>query len=214
MKQAGTPTSTSKGKRKAVAPASDDDSDDDGMAVDFNVDMQDNDEEEGSSVNSADKDDGVDEGAKIVPMPESGSISALREKLHARMATLRRGGKSGGDGEAGDRDELLEERRRQRAALRERRRKETKEKIRREEEAKGRKGKGKEKDSRAQGHQTKVCFGPLLYSNFGVIGLDLIGYVIRRNYLYQIDHLHPPPTPTSHSQLWRVPPQLERKYSS
>jgi hypothetical protein len=93
-------------------------------------------------------------------MPESGSISALREKLHARMAALRRGGKSQGneDGEAGDRDELLEERRRQRAAMREKRRKETKEKIRREEEAKGKKGKGKEKDSRAQGHQTKVRF--------------------------------------------------------
>ena len=37
--------------------------------------------------------------------------------------------------EAGSRDELIEERRRQRAALREKRRKETKEKIKRESEA-------------------------------------------------------------------------------
>jgi hypothetical protein len=89
-------------------------------------------------------------------MPELASISVLREKLHARMAALRRGCTGEEDGEAGDRDELLEERRRQRAAMREKRRKETKEKIRREEEAKGKKG--KEKDSRAQGHLTKVFY--------------------------------------------------------
>ena len=117
------------------------------MDVDFNDDDS-----------SADEDDGEEEEAEIMPMPESGSISVLREKLYTRMAALRRGGKIAGDGEAGDRDELLEERRRQRAAMREKRRKETKEKIRKEEEAKGKKGKGKEKDSRAQGHLTKVCF--------------------------------------------------------
>ena len=61
-------------------------------------------------------------------MPVSGGIESLREKLHARMSQLRRGG-----GEAGDKDDLLEERRRQRAAMRERRRKETREKIRTEE---------------------------------------------------------------------------------
>jgi len=104
----------------------------------------------------------------IVPMPESGGIVALREKLHARMAALRRGGgrfghnsnnvQGGATGQAGDRDELLEERRRQRAAMREKRRKETKEKIRREEEAKGKKGrdKAKEKDRRDKGQQTKT----------------------------------------------------------
>ena len=85
-------------------------------------------------------------------MPPSIGISALREKLHARMAALRRGsGKRDGDGEeAGDRDTLLEERRKQRAAMRERRRKETKEKIRKEEEAKlkgGKKGKEKNNDT-------------------------------------------------------------------
>lgn len=101
-----------------------------------------------------------DEGASgvpdvpLVPMPKSGGIKELREKLHAKMAALRRGGRYAADGEeAGSRDELLEERRRQRAAMRERRRKETKEKIRAQEEAKGKKGKEKE---RAKGPTTKV----------------------------------------------------------
>lgn len=120
------------------------------MDIDFNVEIEDD--------GSADEDleDEGQEDEIIVAMPELGSITTLREKLHARMVALRRGGQ--GDAEAGDRDELLEERRRQRAVMREKRRKETKEKIKREEEAKGRKGKAKEKDSRAQGHQTKVCF--------------------------------------------------------
>jgi len=77
-------------------------------------------------------------------MPESGGIGALREKLHARMAALRRGGgprydsRSVNGSPSEDKDALLNERRLQRAAMRERRRKETKEKIRREEEMKGR----------------------------------------------------------------------------
>lgn len=92
----------------------------------------------------------------LVPMPESGGIQALREKLHARMAQLKRGGRwQAGGGEAGSRDELLDERRRQRAAMRERRRKETKEKIRREEEMKGKRGKDKERE-KAKGSLTKV----------------------------------------------------------
>ena len=125
------------------------------MDIDFNIEMK-----EGGADGSppSENEDVGEEAAEMVPMPPSGSISDLREKLHARMAALRRGGKAGGDGEAGDRDELLEERRQQRAAMREKRRKETKEKIRREEEAKGKKGKGKEKDSRTQGHLTKVFF--------------------------------------------------------
>ena len=98
--------------------------------------------------------DAVDQ--PMVPMPETSGIEALREKLHARMAQLRRGPKVGGDGEAGSRDELLEERRKQRAAMRERRRKETKEKIRREEEMRGKKAKDKEQ-SRDKGPSTKVC---------------------------------------------------------
>lgn len=80
-------------------------------------------------------------------MPASGGIQELREKLHLRMARLRRGGPRWGpddaDSQAGSRDELLEERRKQRAAMRERRRKDTKEKIRKEAEAKGKKGKDK-----------------------------------------------------------------------
>ncbi|KAF8066860.1 surfeit locus protein 6-domain-containing protein [Lyophyllum atratum] len=130
-----------KGKRKAApVPSDDDESDEDGMGMDVDVDLADEDEE-------------------LVPMPASGGIGSVRDKLYARMAQLRRG--SGG-GESGGRDELLEERRRQRAAMRERRRKETKERIRREEEMKGKKG-GKEKDSgkerreaREKGNQTKV----------------------------------------------------------
>jgi hypothetical protein len=98
----------------------------------------------------------------ITPMPPSGGIIELRQKLHARMASLRRGGRE--NSEPGDRDELLEERRQKRAAMRERRRKETREKIRREEEAKASKSKGKDKekqDSHTKGNTTKVCF-PLL----------------------------------------------------
>ena len=62
----------------------------------------------------------------VVPMPQSESITSLRHKLHARMATLRRGG---GAVEPSDKDALLEERRRQRAVLREKRRKETNERM-------------------------------------------------------------------------------------
>lgn len=70
----------------------------------------------------------------------------------------RRGQAANWGGEPGDKDELLEERRQQRAAMRERRRKETKEKIRRQEEAKNKGGKEKKdaKDSKTQGNITKV----------------------------------------------------------
>ncbi|KZS99448.1 uncharacterized protein LAESUDRAFT_733111 [Laetiporus sulphureus 93-53] len=110
----------SKGKQKADAATQGPGSDGDAMDVDVIVDVD-------------------------------GSIEALREKLHARMAELRCGGKGdGGGGEAGSRDELLEERWKQRAAMRERRRKGTKEKIKHEEEMKGKNGKEKHK-----GPQTK-----------------------------------------------------------
>lgn len=92
---------------------------------------------------------------ELRPMPEAGGIEVLREKLHAKIERLRRGGRPM-DGEAGDKDDLLEERRQQRAAMRERRRKETKEKIRREEEMKVKKMKGKEKDRRQTGNVAKV----------------------------------------------------------
>lgn len=105
-------------------------------------------EEDGKS-----QDDDTDMDLK--PMPDTSGIEVLREKLHAKIALLRRGGRPM-DGEAGDKDDLLEERRRQRAAMRERRRKETKEKIRREHEMKPKKTKGKEKEHRDTGKVTKV----------------------------------------------------------
>ncbi|KAG6830855.1 hypothetical protein H0H87_006915 [Tephrocybe sp. NHM501043] len=148
---------TKKGKREKLDPANNkstvdikgkaaasEDDDSDSMEVDGGIDL------------GPEGEDGKDE---IIPMPTSGGIGSLREKLHARMDQLRRGGR-GQEASDGGRDELLEERRAQRAAMRERRRKETREKIRREEEAKGRKGKGKEqltpKEKRDKGHLTKT----------------------------------------------------------
>ncbi|KAG1739639.1 surfeit locus protein 6-domain-containing protein [Suillus occidentalis] len=116
--------SKAKGKRKAAVLDSDSDADDD---EDEDV-MQ------------------VDDAAPLdplVPMAKPESIASLRDKLHLRMAALRRGGQGGR--EPGDKDELLEERRKQRAALREKRRKETKE--RRKAETEGKKGSKKEKEA-------------------------------------------------------------------
>ena len=130
-------STNAKGKRKASAPISDEETGDENGGVSMDVDF---DDEAGDT--------------EILPMPVSGGIESLREKLHARMSQLRRGG-----GEAGDKDDLLEERRRQRAAMRERRRKETREKIRTEEEMKGKKSKEKEKEKREnrdKGNVTKV----------------------------------------------------------
>lgn len=140
-------------------------SDDEDMNVDaaFKMDADhDGDDASGDSGVGSDEDDereGEEKGnaEKLVPMPQSGGIQELREKLHARMAALRRGGGGAharpGDGEAGSRDELIEERRRHRATLRENRRKETREKKKREEAAKGKKAKEKERN---QGPTTKV----------------------------------------------------------
>jgi len=68
-----------------------------------------------------------------VPMSTSGSISEIRAKLHAKIASLKNGRMV--EDEAGSKDELLEMRR-QRGAMRERRRKETKEKKQKEKEEK------------------------------------------------------------------------------
>ncbi|KIJ64924.1 hypothetical protein HYDPIDRAFT_111607 [Hydnomerulius pinastri MD-312] len=134
-----------KGKRKAPSPspAEDDDEDDDAMQVDDLEGVEDQDATS-SLPDVADED--------MVPMPQAESIAALREKLHARMAALRKGG---GQGEPGDKDELLEERRKQRAALREKRRKETRERRKAEAEGKKDKGKGKDKDSKGKAAMTK-----------------------------------------------------------
>ncbi|KAG2076129.1 SURF6-domain-containing protein [Suillus decipiens] len=112
-----------KGKQKAAVLGSDSGADD----------MQ---------VDEVDLSDAVVTGSldPVAPMAKPESIAALRDKLHLRMAALRRGGQGGG--EPGDKDELLEERRKQRAALREKRRKETKE--RRKAEAEGKKGSKKD----------------------------------------------------------------------
>ena len=84
--------------------------------------------------------DSVEDTNHDVPLSRPESIETLRAKLHAKIEAMR--SKKRGDAEGNSKDELLEERRRHRAALRERRRKETKAKIRREKE---RKGKTKEK---------------------------------------------------------------------
>ncbi|KAF8452848.1 surfeit locus protein 6-domain-containing protein [Boletus edulis BED1] len=121
-----------KGKRKASSPPGEEDSDDDDDAMDV---------------------DGLHINDVAVPMPQVESIAALKEKLHARMATLRR--PSAQNDEPGDRDALLEERRQQRATLREKRRKETRERIKAETERKNDKGKAKEKDSKSKPVSTK-----------------------------------------------------------
>ncbi|OJA15708.1 hypothetical protein AZE42_12117 [Rhizopogon vesiculosus] len=127
-----------KGKRKATAPTADSgNADDDAMQVD-DVDLSD-------IITTA----APDSERPIEPMARPESIASLRDKLHLRMAALRRGGKAGGEAE--DKDELLEERRRQRAALREKRRKETKERRRAEAEGK----KGSKKDLSAKGVPVK-----------------------------------------------------------
>ncbi|KAF7365062.1 hypothetical protein MVEN_00377400 [Mycena venus] len=142
-------SASAKGKRKAVDP--EDESGEDDMAMDVDVDL-------GGDSDGGDDQPGDDDMEDIVPMPESGGIEALREKLHARMAALRRGGGPRYDSAHGspseDKDALLNERRLQRAAMRERRRKETKEKIRREEEMKG-KGKGKDKEKEKAANRDK-----------------------------------------------------------
>ncbi|KIK68419.1 hypothetical protein GYMLUDRAFT_237480 [Collybiopsis luxurians FD-317 M1] len=144
-------SATAKGKGKRKADDTDDDSEDDeAMEVDVRLDDSD----------AAEPDMGIDAKAdtaeSLVPMSSTGSIAALREKLHAKMASLRRGG--GKTTESDDRDSLLEERRQQRAAMRERRRKETKEKIRKEKGKDKEKEKGKEKKDavQAQGKTTKA----------------------------------------------------------
>jgi hypothetical protein len=60
------------------------------MDVDFNVDMKDDNKDKDNSSARTKKKMAMTEIA--MPIPELGSISVLREKLHARMAALRRGG--------------------------------------------------------------------------------------------------------------------------
>ena len=95
----------------------------------------------------------------ITPMPSTQGIQALRDKLHAKMDQLRRN-RVGDQPET--KDELLEERRKQRGLMRDRRRKETKEKIRLEKEEKEKKGgKGDKKTN-----QSKVSGPPKVGKRF------------------------------------------------
>lgn len=117
-------TSGSKGKQKSPTP---DDSDGDVLEPGTDFQMQD--------IESDQEDAG-----HVVPLSRPESIETLRAKLHAKIDAIRSKKRSNNEGTS--KDELLEERRLHRAALRERRRKETKAKIQREKE---RKGKPKEK---------------------------------------------------------------------
>jgi hypothetical protein len=120
--------SDSKGKQKAPTP---DDSDGDVLQPGTDFQMQD--------IES----DPEEEALRTVPLSRPESVEILRAKLHAKIDAIR--GKKRGDN-GNSKDELLEERRLHRAALRERRRKETRAKIQREKE---RKGKPKEKTENA-----------------------------------------------------------------
>lgn len=103
---------------------------------------------------------------EITPMPSVQGIQALRDKLHAKMGQVRRN-RTGNQPET--KDELLEERRRQRGLMRDRRRKETKEKIRLEKEVKEKKdGKGDKKSG-----QHKVSAPPKVGRFFSAIGNDI-----------------------------------------
>jgi hypothetical protein len=141
LKASAKPTKGKKRKRSEAKSDDDDSSDDMTMQAEIDISGDENDEV-------------VEEEEKLIPLPGSSGIEALRKKLHDRMAELRNRGQPV-SGEAVDRDELLEERRRQRAAMRERRRKETKEKIKREEEMKGKKNKNK-REEKQKGNSTKV----------------------------------------------------------
>jgi hypothetical protein len=95
--------------------------------------------------------DTKDDNDAPIPMGTSGSISEIRAKLHAKIASFKKGRKA--EEEADSKEELLEMRR-QRAAMRERRRKETKEKKQKEKEEKM-KGKGR----KASGNTSRVREG-------------------------------------------------------
>ncbi|KAF8547951.1 SURF6-domain-containing protein [Imleria badia] len=134
-----------KGKRKASSPLEYEDEDAMDVDVDGLKDSEDDDYQKSAALDARDH---------MVPMPQAESIAVMKEKLHARIAALRRPGAQ--NDEPGDRDELLEERRKQRAALREKRRKETKERKKAEAEGKKGKGKPKEKDSKGKPVSTKL----------------------------------------------------------
>ena len=157
--------SDSKGKQRVPTP---DDSDGDELQPGTDFQMQD-------IESDLEEDD-----SRAVPLSRFESVETLRAKLHAKIDGIR--SKKRSDIGGSSKDELLEERRLHRAALRERRRKETKAKIQREKE---RKGKPKEKTE-----QTAI---PVKVSRTGLQYIFLrFLIVIRTSYLSPMafPHIH------------------------
>ncbi|TFK22432.1 SURF6-domain-containing protein [Coprinopsis marcescibilis] len=129
---------------------SDDEDEDVDMEVQFDNDNDSEDDDDNVDENNDEDDD------DLVPMPSAeGGIAVLRQKLHDKIDRLRNRNR-GTWYEASSKDELLEERRQQRAALRERRRKETRERLRRESELrKSKSGKASLKDKDAEREKAK-----------------------------------------------------------
>lgn len=139
----------SKGKQKAPTP---DDSDGDVLQPGTDFQMQD--------IES----DPEEDASRAVPLSRPESIETLRAKLHRKIDVIR--SKKRGDNEGSSKDELLEERRLHRAALRERRRKETKAKIQREKERKGKPKEKTEKPTIPVKNQLLVTDGASSHSQF------------------------------------------------
>ncbi|KAJ2924093.1 hypothetical protein H1R20_g12998, partial [Candolleomyces eurysporus] len=132
--EASSPKKTKKRPTK-IAGSEDDSGSDGDMDVDFD---------------QGDDEDAPQEEEEFIPMPSAeGGFASLRQKLHDKIANLRNR-HSSLKGEPGSKDELLEERRQQRALLRERRRKETRERVRREAEARKKPEKEKNEKGPAQ----------------------------------------------------------------
>lgn len=119
------------------------------MDVDVGFDGSDDEEPLGEG------NEGGGEVAKFVPMPASTGIASLRQKMQDKISSFKNRGS-----EPGSKDELLEERRQQRAAMRERRRKETRERIRKEQEA--RKGNAKKTEEKNQARSRGTVTKPQL----------------------------------------------------
>ena len=125
-----------------------------GAAMD--VDTDDDSNHSHSDNENSDNNDDDDEATRFKPI-EPSDVQALRAKAAAKREQLRHARRGVTEDSATSRDELLEGRRLQRAALREKRRKATNERKKKEkEDKKGKKGKEKERQN-ATGPTTKVC---------------------------------------------------------
>ena len=138
---------------------------------------------------------------EITPMPSTQGIQALRDKLHVKMDQLRRN-RAGNQPET--KDELLEERRRQRGLMRDRRRKETKEKIRLEKEEKEKKNSKGDK----KGNPPKVSGPPKVGPLSAIVDESLTPVLHRTNSWCQNPSLvsqvsHSPLSPGHHQAKGR-----------